>query len=216
MKDKKSLFAIPRLKQTLSPSGGYYVIPLESPYFHPDDSDSLTYDIAVFKVKKDLAELRMHNVYPLSFDRYSKMLLENNSKLFATGFPVDYTKEYLSRNNEEYFPPKIVSGVLRELSIKDLQQNGFVGRLQEGYFLEVTLNEVLGKGSSGGFVYSIDKFNKNVPIGLILGNANIVESLPNNQKRDIYGIVFAKIDRILEVLDSINIKPPNQRLKLTE
>ena len=73
----------------------------------------------------------------------------------------------------------------------------------DGCFIKTTNGNTLGKGASGGLVFSKDGLNSIIPVGLILAESDIELSFSNNTKEKIQCVVFAKIERVLETLNKI-------------
>lgn len=204
VKDKNSIFVIPRPKQTMDPDGGYAIIYLDKPNFHPDDNSSETYDIVAFKLLNNNARsLFFKNISPLEINNYSVPLSSTNQELFAAGFPVDYVKRLVANNSEEDLPPKIEIGHEIEIDINQLSQKGFTEELVEGFFIEKNDDVEMGKGSSGGLIFR--ELGKELidPIGLILGEAKIKLTLPTKITQNINTIIFAQTKRIIETITNI-------------
>lgn len=197
--NKRNIFAIPKPKQTLSPQGGYKVLQLGKHNFHPIENCN-TYDIVVFEViNVDLQSILTYGIEPLKISNCTKCTLEYNQEVYAIGFPIDYVKNYLANEKEELLPPKEIIGYLKDFPIDSLRQIGFAGKLIEGFILELSDENFLGKGNSGGLVFTKIGSDFIIPLGLILGSGKIYI----NNIDELNVIVFAKIDRIIETLDSI-------------
>lgn len=194
VKNKNSIFFISKPKQTKSPRNCYSVIHLHNPYFHPNDDAQVTYDIVVFKLANDDRQtLLTMGINPIRLSSEAKNIYDKCLVLYSMGYPVDYTEIQIAKNTEESLPPKIVEGYLQEVQLKDLAQHGFNGKLLEGYFIKTTNGDKLGKGASGGLVYNKDENDSIKPIGLILGESD---------KDNITCVVYAKIERVIETLNS--------------
>lgn len=201
--NKSTIFAIPRPKQTLNPISGYKVIPLGEHYFHPDDDNDKTYDIVAFQVMDgDKSFFLSNKISGITIDDVPKTI-PCNLELFAAGYPIDYTKIYLSNKSEEKLPPKVIKGRFSKLEMDRLSQNGFIGRLSEGFSLKIETEEYLGKGASGGIIYQLNEQNSIAPIGLILGEANIQQTFSDNSIRNIKAVVFAKMERVAETIRNV-------------
>ena len=192
--NKNSIFFISEPKLTKSPRNGYSVIHLSNPYFHPNDDALVTYDIVVFKLGTDEKQtLLTIGITPIQLSSDAKNIYEEYLVLYSMGYPVDYIEIQLAKNTEESLPPKIVEGYLQVVQLKDLAQHGFNGKLLEGYFIKTANGDKLGKGASGGLVYNKDENDSIKPIGLILAESD---------KDNITCVVYAKIERVIETLNS--------------
>ncbi|MCC6548768.1 MAG: hypothetical protein IT279_01735 [Ignavibacteriaceae bacterium] len=195
VKNKDCIFAIPNPKQTLSPKNGYSIIPLSSHCFHIDDNSTLTYDIIVFKlVDIDKNALLSNGIKPIELSSNYKSLNDNSIKLYSIGFPVDYTEKYLANNTEANLPPKKIEVYLQDVQINSQTQVGFTEKLAEPQFLRIPDGNFLGKGASGGLVYSTDESNTTYPVGLIVGEAEVESGKY---------LVFARIERVIETISKV-------------
>ncbi len=205
VKDKNSIFAIPGPKQTMNPFGGYAIIHLDKPNYHPDDDNSNTYDIVVFKlINTSERSLSLKNINPLEIDNFSFPLSSNNQEIFAAGFPVDHIKRLVANNSEDVLPPKIATGREIKLKMSQLSQKGFTGKLIEGFFIKKNDFEFeMGKGSSGGLIFRENEEKKLDIIGLMLGEGKIelISSEKIISKMNI--IIFAQTKRIIEIITNI-------------
>lgn len=197
-----SLFAIPILKKTLNPRNGYSVLKLDMPYSHKEDNTDSTYDIVVFKVCNQKDDLYKECIKPIIL---SEEYFKDNpvNEYYAASYPVDYVEKNLKENSEEILYPKELIGKLELINIDQIDQKGFSGKLKEGKFLRIEEAESMGKGSSGGLIYYINKINEIVPIGIILGFVDVMITNLDGSRGKIYGIVFANILRALEIIKTI-------------
>lgn len=201
IRDKNVIFAIPKPKQTMEPKGGYAIIYLDKPVFHPDDNDS-TYDVVAFKLlNNNETSLSFKNIFPLNITTFSEPL-SNSQELFGAGFPVSYVKRLVANRTEDILSPQIVSGHEIKLDISKLSQIGFQRNLKEGFFIE-TNDDDEGKGSSGGLIFRMKEDESIDPIGIRIGRADIELTFPNGKTRNINAIIFTQMKRVIETIAKI-------------
>ena len=207
-----SLFAIPRPQKTKSPPGGYAVLRLGKPIYHPKDGTTDTYDIAVLEIIYSTKKrLRILGVVPIQLEASGWEQPNEGLALVAAGYPNDYAERELSAGKPERLRPLRVGGIVRYVPLEALTQNGFAGTLREGYFAQ-TADRPPGKGASGGAVYVDDGGHAVRVVGVLLGSADV--QLPENGRMiGITGFVFASSLRIMETLPSR--EPPNPRMQPT-
>ena len=201
-KNKKDLFAIPKLKKTLNPKNGYSIINLDIPFSHKDESANSTYDIVIFKVSTPKNVLYENGINPIIL---SEKYCENDAtkEYYIKSFPVDHVENNFKENNEEILFPKVIKGKLENIDISIIDQEGFCGRLKEGKYLKIKETESMGKGSSGGLVYCENELEHIIPVGVILGSIDVMTTYKDGTKEKIYGIIFGSILRVLEIIKSI-------------
>ncbi|MCE5331136.1 MAG: serine protease [Bacteroidales bacterium] len=198
----ENLFAIPNPKMTKSPIGGYKILPISKLHFHPDDTINNTYDIVVCEFKEssidDLKQISFLEVENTS--NYSNPIVNDVIKAF--GFPIEYAEPLFANNREDKMPPYKIQGTIQDIPISGLSQTGFIGKLNEGFFAWTPRNTQELKGLSGGLI-TISKNSNTKPCGVILGSADINICI-NSQNVDFKGIIFAKFDRVLDILKSFH------------
>lgn len=193
-----NLFAIPNPKMTKSPVGGYKVLPISKLNYHPEDSCNESYDIVICEIN----QLSDADLKGLSCFEINDCIEPNNGdKIKGYGFPIDYAEKLLNLNKEDRLPPCITYSVVYDIPILQLSQNGFVGKLKEGYFAQTVDNKAAFKGFSGGLL-TIGNSEGEKPYGVILGgaefNSNSVGRVDHYE-----GVVFAKFHRVLQILYSM-------------
>jgi Trypsin-like peptidase domain len=193
-----SFFAIPRPQKTKSPPGGYSVLTLGRPVYHPKDGPTGTYDVAVLKILHDVGKkLRTLGIVPITFDPAGEEPTDGLAVVGA-GYPVDYVESELRSGKLEPLRTVWVDGTVKNLPLDNLTQAGFGAALREGFFAH-TIEAPLGKGASGGTV----QVNADGPsariVGVLLGSANI-QIKKNGRTEDVTGFFFASSQRILEAL----------------
>jgi hypothetical protein len=195
-----SLFAIPRPQKTRSPPGGYAVLRLGRPIYHPKDGTTGTYDIAVLAIVDSArARLRVLGVMPILLGSSVMDQPTEGSAVVAAGYPVDYAERELSIGKPEPLRPLRIGGTIRYLPLEALTQNGFGGTLREGYFAQ-TAERSLGEGASGGVVYLDDGGHAIRLVGVLLGSADVQQRKENGNTITVTGFVFASSQRIMETL----------------
>lgn len=194
-----SLFAIPRPQKTKSPPGGYTLLTLGKPIYHPRDGATGTYDIAVLEIVNGARKrLRALGIAPIELGPSGAEKSNEGLQLLAAGYPVDYAEQELSRGRPEPLGALRVRGTVRHVSLEALTQRGFRGILREGYFAQ-TAERPLGKGASGGAVYVDNGGHAVRVVGVLLGSAD-VQIKKDGRMIGVTGFVFASSQRIIETL----------------
>lgn len=193
-----SLFAIPKPQKTKSPPGGYTVLTLGKPIYHPKDRATGTYDIAVLEIVNAKKQLRALGIAPIKLGPSGAEKPNEGLELVAAGYPVDYAKQELSLGRSERLWALRVSGTVRHVPHEALTQSGFRGILREGYFAQTT-ERPLGKGASGGAVYVVDERDAVRVVGVLLGSAD-VQIKEDGRMVGVTGFFFASSLRIIETL----------------
>jgi Trypsin-like peptidase domain len=205
------LFAIPRPQKTGSPRGGYAVLRLGKPIYHPKDETAGTYDIAALEIVDSTRRLRALGVVPLQLGPIGPEQPAEGVDLVEVGYPVDYAERELSIGKPEPMLPLRAGGTVRYVPLTALTQNGFGGPLREGYFAQ-TDEKPLGHGASGGAVYVTDGGHAIRVVGVILGSADIQVS-DLGRAINITGFVFARSLRIIETLPSSGPLDPRRETR---
>ena len=194
-----ALFAIPKPKRTKSPRGGYSVLSLECPSVHPQDSLTHNFDIGVCAIRNLRRDhLEQIGIYPVEMPvGYRFEEPQEGLIVKGMGYPAEHAEKYLAFNDERPLPVKEAMGRVRNIPLHLLSQSGFVNNLREGYFVQTLDNQGLEKGASGGLVCALDE-----PVGIIVGSADV--TLENGSSTEyVGGFVFAKLQRVAEILDTL-------------
>jgi hypothetical protein len=189
------LFAIPKPKQTKNPPGGYSVLQLGRPRFHPNDG-ACTYDIAVADVlNADHATLLAVGITPIAISENETVsAFGDGTRLRAFGYPIEYANAALAANLNEPLVPYEIEGAYRPISLNGISQHGFDAPLCEAFIAEAARGA--GKGMSGGIVYSSDgQFS-----GVVLASGEFQSSPSSPVLEHFHGFVFASARRIRETL----------------
>ena len=190
-----ALFAIPNPKKTKSPPGGYFVLQLGRPRFHPNDG-ACTYDVAVADVANaNLATLRALSITPVSIGSHeTESSLEEGVCLRAVGYPIEYANAGLAANLNERLLPYEIEGAYRSISLDRIAQHGFDAPLCEAFFAQAATGA--GKGMSGGIVYS----SNGLVTGVVLASGEFHSSSTSLVVEHCRGFAFASARRIAETL----------------
>jgi len=194
-----SFFAIPRPQKTKSPPGGYSVLTLGPPIYHPKDGPGGTYDIAVLEIRNAARkQLRALGIEPIKFVPSGDEQPIEGLAVVGAGYPVAYAERELGRAKLEPLRTLRVGGTVRQVPLESLTQTGFSGALREGFFAQ-TIESPLGKGASGGAVYVDEGEQSARVVGVLLGSAN-VQIRKDGRTEDATGFIFASTRRILETM----------------
>lgn len=167
---------------------------LEKIYYHPDDAEGKSYDIAVSKIDNEIVIDKNIKRVLFSLEETLENFLLKKSRIFAIGYPV----EYINSVRRDSVQLKSLSPEYTELhnpfyssNLQQVKHVDFDEIYKEAYFAEA--KKVLGKGASGGLVYSISN-SSIIPLGMVLGHYTEQESGKKYQ-------FFASFKRILEVIE---------------
>jgi Trypsin-like peptidase domain len=191
-----NLYAIPRPKKT-------WVVPtlikLGDPIYHPRDATTGTYDVAVVEiVGSTLNRLLALGVTPIEIRSSGAEELPDGLAVVAAGYPVEYAKRELSLGRAEPLLPLRLAGTVKHVPLDALAQNGFGGKLREGYLAQ-TGGPPLGKGASGGAVYVGQGGGAIEVVGVLLASADL-QINDNGRVWRVQGFVFASSLRIMKTL----------------
>lgn len=195
------LFALPKPKKTKNPPGGYSVLILGPPRFHPRDDQAGTYDIAVAQVLDSTLELlAAQNIVPIQMtSSYAVNDFSEGEKFVAQGYPIDYANIALAENRNEPLLPKHIRGSLRSIPLQEIPQHGFDAPLREALFAQTDTENRSSKGMSGGIVHSTQS---NQVAGMVLASGDFQLSIHNQITEALSGFVFVNADRIVETMDA--------------
>lgn len=199
----KNLFAMPNIQMTKSPKDGYKVLSLKNIHFHPEDTNDLSYDVAVCEIdEKSMSEIELLNITCIPINNESDFTIpQNGDEIIGYGFPVIYAEQLFSLNKNEPMPPFKLKGKLLKIPIHDLTHIGFTGNLHEGYFAQTPKKPFSLSGLSGGL--AISNNNSGKVCGVVLGNADI-QLVLNSNITSYQGFIFASFNRVIEILNSID------------
>ncbi len=194
-----NLFALPKPRKTMSPPGGYSVLVLGAPRFHPEDSKQGTYDVAVSQVMDvTLPFLQSHDIVPIDLEpRRVSSSLRDGMILKAQGYPIDYANTALAVNRNEPLLPDEIEGTVRSIPLQHVPQFGFDAPLREAFFAQTRTDKRSGKGMSGGLVYAA---NNDEPAGIVLASGDFGVSSNGRVLDTFCGFIFAGSIRIIEAL----------------
>jgi len=194
----EELFALPNPRKTKNPPGGYLVLSLGRPTYHPKDDHTGTYDIAVTPVLNVTPEmLSVHSIEPLNLSN-NRILKEfkEGEEFVAQGFPIDYVSAELIKNKNEPLLPRQIQGSLCKVPLGSIPQQGFDAPLKEALFVQTDGANHSGKGMSGGLVRS--SRSKNVA-GIVLGSVEL-QITCRDATAEIKGFIFVGASRIIETI----------------
>jgi hypothetical protein len=193
------LFAIPKPKKTKAPPGGYPVLALDIPRFHPQDNREGIFDIAIAPVlRENRQSLEANEIVPLDIlnNKISSSFREGD-KLLAEGYPVEFAELAMKENRNEPLLPKQLQGAFRIIPLKGIPQHGFDAPLREAFFAQTKQGNLSGKGMSGGIVRNM---NGGQLAGLVLASGEFTYSIQNQVVEKLNGFIFANANRILEAM----------------
>lgn len=194
-----NLFAIPKPRKTKNPPGGYSVLALGIPRFHPQDNGAGTFDIAVVQIlHANRQSLEAKGIAP--FDIMNNQIVSSfreGDKFLAEGYPIEYAEAALAENRNELLLPKRIEGTLRIIPLRDIPQYGFNAPLREAFFAQTNDENRSGKGMSGGIVRAT---NSNLMAGIVLASGDFTQSIQSQVIKKFNGFVFANANRILETI----------------
>lgn len=193
------LFALFSPKKTKSPKGGNIIRWLGKTWFHPSDNQNETYDIACAEILDlDNKFIESLGVVPFSIGNYlNKPSLSAGQKLYATGFPIDYTNKLLEENSEDLLPPRTIYGHFMGASINELASSGFDANLSQGKIVITNGLNKSGKGMSGGAVYCP---HREQLVGVLLGSVNLNI---RNAMQNLEGFAIAEVHNVMECVDQL-------------
>lgn len=193
------LFAIPKPKKTQNPPGGYSILDLGTPRFHPQDNREGIFDIAIAPIlSANRQSLEANGIVPLDIlNNQIGSSFREGDKLLAEGYPVEYTELATKENRNEPLLPKQLQGTFRILSLKGIRQRGFDAPLREAFFAQTKEGNISGKGMSGGIVHNM---NGERLAGVVLASGDFTYSIQNKTVEKLNGFIFANANRILEAL----------------
>lgn len=199
----ENLFAIPNPRMTKKPAGGYKILSIAKVTFHPEDTDNESFDIAICELKHiPKSEFKKFNLSFVAVNQMTKLKEpKKGDNIIGYGYPIDYAEKLLALNKNDRLPPFTTHATVLDLPILQLTQDGFIGKLKEGFFAQTESMQDIMKGNSGGLV-TLENNQEIQPYGVILGNAEIVY-VNNGQKENYEGIVFAKFSRVIEILQTL-------------
>lgn len=159
----QQIWAMPDLKLTQDPRGGYEVIWVEEVFV--DDN----YDLAVCEIMEP-PNIFKHSFFPL--ETHSENVpagLNPGDKVELAGYPVEYVEEQVKANREDPLPLCRIEGEITAKPIpKDIEKRGFPSDINNSIINNSILVQlkkgVLMKGFSGGTVLKND-----IPSGIAIG-----------------------------------------------
>lgn len=194
------LFALPKLKKTKNPPGGYPVLILGSPRFHPQDNQTGTYDIAVAQLDVNREFLAAHDIVPIEMTSSHVVSdFREGGEFVAQGYPIDYANTALAENRNEPLLPRHIRGMLRSIPLQDIPQHGFDAPLLEALFAQTNAENRSSKGMSGGIVHGTQT---NQVAGMVLASGDFELSVQDQAIEALSGFVFVSADRIREAIDA--------------
>lgn len=142
------------------------IINLRPAYYHPDDEQGSSYDIAVFKV-------------PISDQRFNAALdLEEavpneevpiGTEASISGYPSSYLADRRVVDSNRVLPPKIVEGSYVKMPIEKLNIRDFQHKPKGIHSLRITSALRMGKGASGS---PITRSSDGAFLGLYIAEVN--------------------------------------------
>ena len=141
-------------------------IELSEPSFHPDDTPTSSYDIAIYKVPASLQSTSQ----PINIERSTiNKGLNIGSTACISGYPVDYLKQNRVEGSSLILVPKKIDGKFIRLPMENLTVSGFKREIRGSQALQITSGERMGTGASGSPVMDSSEHSL---VGLYIAEIN--------------------------------------------
>lgn len=171
-------------------------IELSEPKFHPDDTSTSSYDIAVYKIPSLPAIYQPINIE----DSLVNNGLSIGSTANISGYPVDYLKLCRVEGSSLTLHPKKVEGTFVQIPLENLTVSGFKRSIKGHQALQITSGQRIGKGASGSPIMSTADHSL---VGLFIAEINATYA-STEQVGVIYASCYVPAIHIAKVIEAIN------------
>lgn len=189
-----TLFALPGLKKTKNPKGGYDPLPIRHVLFNPNDTDSTSYDVAVCMIEpRALPNGWQWTIPCIKLVDAPCPVISEGLPATILGYSVEYVEENVKAGSEEYLRPLEIKGtIIKGFDLSNVAQDP-KQPLQYAEFSFIECRSI-PKQNFEGICGSLVLIGQQ-PAGVVFANYD-----PYNNTDNTAYFLFAKLDRILETL----------------